>query len=168
VDYCEGSASICGLEHFESVNMADRLTQLQDAVNQQAAYFCNSIGLLQQFAQPSSFPTFGNKTPQQQPPSQEDHTQLFAQLIARTAKDIEVLIDSLPSEESTAELQAAGLQQLEQEGELAGEQMAQVVRTGEQLLGGIQFALHDIATKQLEMERLAAEAQIQVTSGNTL
>jgi len=148
--------------------MADRLTQLQDVVNQQAEQFCNSIGILQQFAQPSSFPTFGNKTPQQQQQAQEDHTQLFAQLIARTAKDIEVLIDSLPSEESTAELQAAGLQQLEQEGELAGTQLAEVVKTGEQLLEGIQAALHDIATKQLEMERLSAEAQIQVSSGNTL
>ena len=57
-----------------------------------------------------------------------DHTQLFAQLIARTAKDIEVLVDSLPSEESTAELQSAGLQQLEQEGELAGDQLAEVVK----------------------------------------
>ena len=34
-----------------------------------------------------------------------DHALLFAQLIARTAKDIDVLIDSLPSEESSAELQ---------------------------------------------------------------
>ena len=38
--------------------------------------------------------------------SDTDHTQLFAQMIARTGKDIEVLIDSLPGEESTAELQA--------------------------------------------------------------
>jgi hypothetical protein len=34
-----------------------------------------------------------------------DFAHLFATLIARTAKDIDVLIDSLPSEESTAELQ---------------------------------------------------------------
>ena len=37
--------------------------------------------------------------------SDTDHTQLFAQMTARTGKDIEVLIDSLPGEESTAELQ---------------------------------------------------------------
>ena len=37
--------------------------------------------------------------------SDTDHTQLFAQMISRTGKDIEVLIDSLPGEESTAELQ---------------------------------------------------------------
>ena len=38
-----------------------------------------------------------------------DHAQLFAQLIARTAKDIDVLIDSLPSEESSPELQVQNL-----------------------------------------------------------
>jgi len=32
---------------------------------------------------------------------------LFAQLIARTAKDIDVLIDSLPSEDSSPELQVS-------------------------------------------------------------
>ena len=34
-----------------------------------------------------------------------DHAALFAQLIARTAKDMDVLIDSLPSEDSSPELQ---------------------------------------------------------------
>ena len=34
-----------------------------------------------------------------------ENSLLFAQLIARTAKDIDVLIDSLPSEEATPELQ---------------------------------------------------------------
>lgn len=34
-----------------------------------------------------------------------DDAALFAQLIARTAKDIDVLIDSLPSEDSSPELQ---------------------------------------------------------------
>ena len=72
----------------------------------QADNFCNSIGILQQFATPGTFPGFdraGNRTPQQSQP--EDHAQLFATLIARCAKDIDVLIDSLPSEDSTSELQ---------------------------------------------------------------
>lgn len=38
-------------------------------------------------------------------PNQEDFAQLFAKLIVKTAKDIDILIDSLPSEESTPELQ---------------------------------------------------------------
>lgn len=36
-----------------------------------------------------------------------EYAQLFAALIARTAKDVDVLIDSLPSEESTAALQVS-------------------------------------------------------------
>lgn len=38
-----------------------------------------------------------------------EYAQLFAALIARTAKDVDVLIDSLPSEESTAALQVSNL-----------------------------------------------------------
>ena len=144
--------------------MADRLTQLQDAVNAQADNLCNSIGILQQTSQPS--PLSGGKGGQ---PLDTDHTQLFAQMIARTGKDIEVLIDSLPGEESTGELQAAGLTQLEQESELAGEKLRQTVKQGEELLAGIQAALSNIHTAQLEMQRIAAEEFIEAYTGaNTL
>ena len=67
-----------------------------------------------------------------------DHTQLFASLIARTAKDIEVLVDSLPNEESTAELQSASLSQLEKEGEEAGHKLQEEVEKGEGLLATLQ------------------------------
>eukprot|EP00093_Oithona_nana_P000909 00909.XXX_2476_3150_1 [CDS] Oithona nana genome sequencing. len=135
--------------------MADRLTQLQDAVNHQADNFTNSLGILQQSALPSQFPGFGNKTPQQVPlSSSEDHTHLFAQLIARTAKDIEVLIDSLPNEESSIELQSASLQKLEEENLEAAHKLEEVVKQGEATLKEIQAALHDIAQAQLEMQKL--------------
>lgn len=108
--------------------MADRLTQLQDCINQvytikcicntvyskyflqQAEHFCNSIGILQQFAPPSKFPGFdrsGSQTPQQQ--TQEDYVQLFTTLIARCSKDIDTLIESLPCEENSTELQVSCL-----------------------------------------------------------
>ena len=79
-------------------------------------------------------------------------------------------MDSLPSEESTQELQAAGLASLEQESEQAGASLAETVKQGERLLGSIQAALHEIASKQLEMERLAAEECIvaQQSSSATL
>ena len=80
-----------------------------------------------------------------------DHTQLFAQMIARTGKDIEVLIDSLPGEESTAELQAAGLRELEQESELAGEQLRQTVKQGEQLLASLQVGDTSMANVRVDL-----------------
>ncbi|KAJ6666391.1 hypothetical protein lerEdw1_000664 [Lerista edwardsae] len=89
--------------------MADRLTQLQDAVNS-----------------------------------------LFAALIARTAKDIDVLVDSLPSEESTATLQAASLYRLEEENHEAAARLEEVVYRGDLLLEKIQSALADIAQSQLK------------------
>ena len=51
--------------------------------------------------------------PQQQ--QNEDQTQLFADLVAQTVKDIEVLIESSRNEESSVELQSASLQKLEEE-----------------------------------------------------
>ena len=75
---------------------------------QQAENFCNSVGVLQQFATSSQFTGFerpASKTAPPQPEPTEDYAALFSKLIARTAKDIDVLIDSLPSEESSLELQ---------------------------------------------------------------
>ncbi|XP_045770245.1 mediator of RNA polymerase II transcription subunit 21 [Maniola jurtina] len=137
--------------------MADRLTQLQDTINQQAEHFCNSIGILQQFSIPSKFPGFersGSQTPQQQQ-NQEDYALLFATLISRCAKDIDTLIESLPSEESSTELQVQSLRRLEAENKEAAEQLEEVVRQGEILLEKIQGALSDIAQSQLDMQNPA-------------
>ncbi|XP_023017775.1 mediator complex subunit 21 [Leptinotarsa decemlineata] len=137
--------------------MADRLTQLQDCINKQAEHFCNSIGILQQSAPPSKFPNFdrsGSQTPQQQQ-NQEDYVQLFTTLISRCAKDIDTLIESLPSEESSTELQHASLRILEQENQEAAERLEAVVQNGQQLLERIQAALSDIAQAQLDMQHLS-------------
>uniref|UniRef100_T1DFM0 Mediator of RNA polymerase II transcription subunit 21 n=1 Tax=Psorophora albipes TaxID=869069 RepID=T1DFM0_9DIPT len=104
--------------------MADRLTQLQDTVNQQAEHFCNSIG----------------------------YAQLFSTLISRCAKDIDTLIESLPSEESSIELQVQSLKRLEIENQESAEKLEEVVRKGELLLEKIQAALSDIAQSQLDMQ----------------
>ncbi|CAH0713922.1 unnamed protein product, partial [Brenthis ino] len=134
--------------------MADRLTQLQDTINQQAEHFCNSIGILQQFSTPGKFHGFdrsGSQTPQQQQ-NQEDYAMLFATLISRCAKDIDTLIESLPSEESSTELQVQSLKRLESENKEAAEQLEEVVRQGESLLEKVQGALSDIAQSQLDMQ----------------
>ncbi|XP_014208210.1 mediator of RNA polymerase II transcription subunit 21 [Copidosoma floridanum] len=141
--------------------MADRLTQLQDTINQQAEYFCNSVGILQQYSTPSKFPGFDRiNTPQQLNQPQEDYAALFATLIARCAKDIDTLIDSLPSEESSQELQVASLNRLEQENQEAAEKLEEVVKQGEALLQKIQAALQDIAQSQLDMQNPTANTAI--------
>lgn len=97
-------------------------------ISQQAEHFCNSIGILQQFSTPSKFPGFdrsGSQTPQQQQ-NQEDYAMLFATLISRCAKDIDTLIESLPSEESSTELQVQSLRRLEAENKEAAEQLEEV------------------------------------------
>ncbi|CAG9809959.1 unnamed protein product [Chironomus riparius] len=132
--------------------MADRLTQLQDMVNQQAENFCNSIGVLQQCSVPSKFTGFersGSQTPQQNN-NQEDYAQLFATIITRCAKDIDQLIDSLPNDESSPELQVQSLQMLEEENRLEAERLEEVVKKGEELLEKIQTVLSDIAKHMIQ------------------
>ena len=84
-------------------------------------------------------------------------------MIARCAKDIDTLIDSLPSEESSQELQVASLSRLEQENQEAAEQLEEVVRQGESLLQRIQAALQDIAQSQLDMQNPTANTAINPT-----
>ncbi|KDR22437.1 mediator of RNA polymerase II transcription subunit 21 [Zootermopsis nevadensis] len=147
--------------------MADRLTQLQDTINQQADHFCNSIGILQQYSAPAKLSGPDRNvplTPQQQ--QQEEYALLFATLIVRCAKDIDVLIESLPSEDSSTELQVASLRRLEQDNKDAGEQLEEVVRRGEALLEQIQAALADIAQSQLDMQHLQTENTNKQTNAN--
>jgi len=135
--------------------MADRLTQLQDAVTQQAEHFFNSIGILQQFAPNSPFPGFeklGGKPPS--PPPQDDYPMIFAKLITRAAKDMDVLIDALPSEDSSTDLQVASLEKLQTENEEEAVKLEEIVNKGETYLKFIQMKLEEIATAQLKCQAL--------------
>lgn len=132
--------------------MADRLTQLQDAVNAQAENICNSIGVLQATASPSSFPDF-EKSPVKTEQHKEDYCQTFATLIANTAKEIDILIDFLPSEDITQDSQE-DLKRLDRENKDAALKLEKVVHAGELLLEQIRKALHDIAQSQLEIQKL--------------
>ncbi|KAL7643098.1 UNVERIFIED_CONTAM: hypothetical protein RMT77_006388 [Armadillidium vulgare] len=140
--------------------MADRLSQLQDAVNQQAENLCNSIGILFQTATPVSFPGFDKSS---KTPSQTENLELyhktFAKLIARNGKDIDILIDSLPSEESSAEVQTASMKDLEKEGEEAAARLQRGVERGQKILDDINRALADIANTQLAINRITEASQ---------
>ncbi|XP_035229492.1 mediator of RNA polymerase II transcription subunit 21-like [Stegodyphus dumicola] len=134
--------------------MADRLTQLQDAVNAQAENICNSIGVLQASALPSSFPDF-EKSPVKSEQHKEDYCQTFATLIANTAKEIDLLIDFLPSEDISQESQE-DFKRLDKENKDAAVRLEKVVGAGEVLLEQIRKALHEIAQSQLEIQQLSS------------
>lgn len=68
----------------------------------------------------------------------------------KCAKDIDTLIESLPNEDSSQELQVQSLRRLEAENQQAAEKLEEVVRKGELLLEKIQSALSDIAQSQIE------------------
>ena len=126
--------------------MADRLTQLQEAINCQADNLCNAIGCLQQYAPASTFSEF-ERTQEDKKQPDEDYPKIFAQHIVKTAKDIDVLIDSLPSEESTPELQAASLRRLEMDNQEAASKMEEAVKRCEDMLERVQTLLKSEAAK---------------------
>lgn len=122
---------------------------------QQAENFCNAIGVLQQTSKPSKFPNFdrtGSQTPVEGQQSPEDYAELFAQMVSRSAKDIDTLIESLPNEENSIEAQNQSLSMLEYENQLAADNLEEIVSEGEELLSRIQLALEDIAQAQLQMQ----------------
>ncbi|GFX76060.1 mediator of RNA polymerase II transcription subunit 21 [Trichonephila clavipes] len=135
--------------------MADRLSQLQDAVNAQAENICNSLGVLQQCAPHSIFPEFDRVGPKPPEPP-EDYCQMFATLISKTAKDIDVLIDSLPSEESFPELQESSITCLDNENKEAARILEEYVVKGELLLDQIRKVLCEIAQSQQEMQKISS------------
>lgn len=127
---------------------------------QQAENLYNSIGCLFNSAPPCSFDKSG-KTPSQNenPDDMTEHKRVFATLIARNAKDIDVLIESLPSEDSSAELQTASMRVLEQEGEEAALKLQRGIDRGDKLLEEINRALSEIANTQLAINRITDASQ---------
>lgn len=105
---------------------------------QQAEHFTNAVGVLQQPPEPED--------------PEQDYPQLFAKLISRCAKDIDTLVDSLPCEDSSPELQNASLKVLEVENKQSADKLDEVMENAMKLLKKIQDALDDIAQAQLKMQ----------------
>jgi len=140
--------------------MADRVSQLQDAVNQQAENLCNATGILCQSASPAPFPG-GERGAKGAPPpdSGYDQRRMFAALIARNAQDIDTLIDSLPSDESCAQQQLSIMRDLDAEGEAAANRLGADVARAEVLQEDIARAMRDIARASLSINRITHAAQ---------
>lgn len=107
---------------------------------------------------PSKFDGFDKqpgKSPSEVP--QEDYALTFAKLISRTAKDVDTLIDSLPSEESSLKVQLESLRRLEAENQEEARKLEEVVSHGQHLLDRVQEALRDIAQCQLRCQAMETD-----------
>jgi hypothetical protein len=149
--------------------MSDRLSQLQDQVNNLATLFCDATGYLQGHAKPSKFENFAENLKRdyenEEAPAEaaaaaaaaetnvEDVKTTFAQLITSTAKKIDTLIDSLPNEEETNEqLLAEQLRELELENAIAARQLEFVTECAENLLTQLQEKISKISESQLKQQ----------------
>merc|ERR1712131_164882 len=149
-----------------TVKMSDRLTQLQDHVNELAMHLCNSVGHFQEAAPASPFPNMESNAPsnQTQKAACKETIELFSTLITRKIKDIDTLIDSLPSEASTKQLQNAALEKMHNENEKQGDELERQVNEAEKMLEQISARLEDISNTQLNARRLTIDNIIEKRS----
>ncbi|KAI6175577.1 Mediator of RNA polymerase II transcription subunit 21 [Aphelenchoides bicaudatus] len=123
--------------------MADRITQIQDRINDLANFMCNAIGVLQATAKPCNFREHNQEL------AEEPNADLFAQHIARTAKDIDILIDSLPTDDKSTEELDRELVNLDAQHTTHGEELETVTKDAEKMISSIQDFLGEIAKVQM-------------------
>ncbi|NXC17619.1 MED21 polymerase, partial [Corythaeola cristata] len=130
--------------------MADRLTQLQDAVNSLADQFCNAIGVLQQCGPPASFSNIQTAINKDQPANPTEGKSCHCvPSLSFSGKVSSVLYSKILTFLSFL-LKAASLHRLEEENHEAAARLEEVVYRGDMLLEKIQSALADIAQSQLK------------------
>ncbi|VDP49273.1 unnamed protein product [Schistosoma mattheei] len=161
--------------------MADRLTELQDAINLQAENLCNAIGVIQQVAQPSFFSDFNWASRSAKPEYQAfiqaqptddfpqnalidpvfllalDIARSFAVAISATAKQLDALIGALPEEEASADIQRATVHKLLEAYRSEGAKLARITTKLESRLADVRRCLTAIAQTQLTTQSLESE-----------
>ncbi|KER29661.1 hypothetical protein T265_03768 [Opisthorchis viverrini] len=153
--------------------MADRLTELQDAINLQAENLCNAIGVIQQVAQPSFFSDFNWSSRASKPEYQaflqgqppDDIGRNFAVVIAATARQLDALIGSLPEEEASSEIQRAAFQRLVEDYRTEGWKLTRVTERLESRLTEVRLFLTAIAQTQLTTQSLETEKKTKSPEG---
>ncbi|KRZ16965.1 Pyrroline-5-carboxylate reductase [Trichinella pseudospiralis] len=126
------------------ITMSDRLTQLQDCINELASQICNSTGVLQQAAPPSNF-----ENNDQFSTGAEDNAELFAKLVASTSSDIDMLVDLLPNEEPSQDLQKEQFSELNHLNSEAAESLRLSVERGQVLLERIKNIFITMTTQKI-------------------
>ncbi|XP_065181767.1 mediator of RNA polymerase II transcription subunit 21-like [Sycon ciliatum] len=129
--------------------MADRITQLQDSVNVLAEHFCNSVGVLS---------TQAEVGPEAEA-KRKEVAEMFSKLISQTARDVDFLIQALPSAQSTVEIQSETLESLETQNTAAAQQLRDLVQAGEVLGDEVKTALTDLVDHQFELSKLTKDKQ---------
>ncbi|XP_055327521.1 mediator of RNA polymerase II transcription subunit 21-like [Paramacrobiotus metropolitanus] len=138
--------------------MCDRVTQVQDQINQVAEHMCNAVGMLQQTALPSVLPGRLEllSTPAKGEASNfsaKDLPFLFASLITKSIKEMDLLINLLPSEPGAKENMDDVIKRLDRENRESVTILQQSIGLSELFLAQIQKAINDIAECEMEIDR---------------
>uniref|UniRef100_A0A0N4ZVM3 Mediator of RNA polymerase II transcription subunit 21 n=1 Tax=Parastrongyloides trichosuri TaxID=131310 RepID=A0A0N4ZVM3_PARTI len=124
--------------------MTDRITSLQDSINNLADQMANGIGVLQMNAGPCPLGEITEFI------KEENLSEVYASDIAFTSKIIDNLIESLPSTENNDDRTVRELAKINVQREQATAKLKKEINEAGKLLKILNEALEDISRVQIE------------------